>query len=650
MALEQLGPYRIGPLLGRGGMGAVYEGIDVETHAPAAVKVLSPALAEHVDFRERFKVEIETLRKLRHPNIVRIFGFGEQQGHLFYAMERVDGRGLDEILREGKRFTWRDVTRMARSLCGALKHAHDRGVIHRDIKPANLLLTASGDIKLTDFGIAKLFGMTGLTAVGGVVGTAEYMAPEQCDGRRVTERSDLYSLGGVLYTLLARRPPFLAETIPEMLQLQRFAVPEPVRAFAADVPEALEHLIQDLLAKDPADRIPNAMMLARRLEAMEHGLSRLAEQLDVATDSPTDTLGNGDVGLTGDKTQSAVAREPGVTKPADSVKPQPLSRSRSTLDETVAAPAIDPGGRASVSEFDISPTLTQDSEPNAADMAADATSMTGFEPSAAGPPSSEKPSVAEDRFTTVKDEEPIPKDESRPLAVLLSLQTWGLIIALAIVGLLGWSFMQPPSPDRLYERIAAQIDRDRPEALLGAEDNLRRFVETFPNDPRCAKVRSLLDEVELAKLERKFQRHVGRMDRVVSLTPVEHAYLEALSYLRLDPELGAARLRAIVDLFGTSSANRGPEKQSGPTQLCVELARRRLAALEARIQRDGEAQQKTLDTQLTRAKQLADVNPDEARTIWRAIIELYGGKSWAQEAVDEASSELKKHSTQTPGP
>ena len=277
MAIQQLGPYRIGRQLGRGGMGAVYEAVDPDSDTRVAVKVLSPSLAAHEDFRERFEVEIETLRKLRHPNIVRIYAFGEQQGILFYAMELVEGRSLEELIRAGRRFHWREVTNLACCLCRALKHAHDRGVIHRDIKPANLLLTEAGEIKLTDFGIAKLFGMTGLTAAGGVVGTAEYMAPEQCDGRRVTPRSDLYSLGGVLYTLLAGRPPFVAETIPQMLQLQRFADPEPLSAYAPDVPEALQQIIADLLAKDPADRVPSAMMLLKRLEAMLHGLSRLKE-------------------------------------------------------------------------------------------------------------------------------------------------------------------------------------------------------------------------------------------------------------------------------------------------------------------------------------------------------------------------------------
>ncbi len=197
MEIERLGPYEIVGTLGRGGMGAVYKAIHHETREPAAVKLLSADLAGEEGFRSRFEAEIETLRKLRHPNIVRLFGFGEQEGLLFYAMELVDGNSLEEELRRGRRFDWREVTRIGIETCRALRHAHDRGVIHRDIKPGNLLLAADGSVKLSDFGIARLFGYSRLTTVGNVLGTAEYMAPEQAAGQPVDARADLYSLGAL---------------------------------------------------------------------------------------------------------------------------------------------------------------------------------------------------------------------------------------------------------------------------------------------------------------------------------------------------------------------------------------------------------------------------------------------------------------------
>ena len=255
---RQLGPYRLTRRLGRGGMGTVYEGVNLETGESAAVKVLAGELGHEPDFRNRFASEIETLRRLNHPNIVRLFGFGEQEDELFYAMELVDGVSLEEEIRQGRRFTWREVIQIGSQTCQALRHAHDRGVIHRDIKPANLLWTAEAVVKLSDFGIARFFGTTRMTTVGSVIGTVEYMAPEQADARPVDPRTDLYSLGGVLYALLVGQPPFVAKTLPEMLHKQRYEKPEPIDRLVAGVPEELAILIAQLLEKDPKNRVPNA--------------------------------------------------------------------------------------------------------------------------------------------------------------------------------------------------------------------------------------------------------------------------------------------------------------------------------------------------------------------------------------------------------
>ena len=278
MKLNQLGPYRIVKQIGKGGMGAVYEAVcnDMGPNpgARVAIKALSPQLAMAEGFRERFEAEIESLKKLKHAGIVRLYGYGEQDGMLFYSMEIVDGTSLEEELNDGRRFDWRETLQIGIQICRALKHAHDHGVVHRDIKPANVMLADKDRIKIADFGIARLFGGTQLTTAGGVLGTADYMSPEQADGRPVTEKCDQYSLGGVMYALLAGRPPFQAKTMPEMLQLQRFADPEPVRRYAPDTPDQLDRLITQLLAKDPAERFPNVLVLSRHMEAMGKALSR----------------------------------------------------------------------------------------------------------------------------------------------------------------------------------------------------------------------------------------------------------------------------------------------------------------------------------------------------------------------------------------
>ncbi len=200
-------------------MGAVYKGLHAKSGEAVAIKVISPGVANQLRFRRRFNAEIETLMRLRHPNIVQLVGVGEEQGLLFYVMEFVDGHSLHDHLRQYKRIDWTEAIQIGVDVTAALKHAHDLGIIHRDIKPANLMVNKEGRIKLTDFGIAKLFGSTDMTAAGSVIGTADYMPPEQAEGKGVTVRSDLYSLGSVMFALLSGRPPFAGKSVPKSYML-----------------------------------------------------------------------------------------------------------------------------------------------------------------------------------------------------------------------------------------------------------------------------------------------------------------------------------------------------------------------------------------------------------------------------------------------
>src|SRR5580765_2497063 len=175
---ERLGKWVIYKELGRGGMGRVYLAQEEIGGKQAAVKVLAADLAQTAGFLERFQREIDTLSQLDHPHIVRFYESGFENGLYFYAMEYVDGQGLDDILAEEDRLPWKDVLDISLQVCSALKLVHDFGIIHRDLKPANILRTSEGVIKLTDFGIAKVFAHGHLTATGGVVGTAEFLSPE----------------------------------------------------------------------------------------------------------------------------------------------------------------------------------------------------------------------------------------------------------------------------------------------------------------------------------------------------------------------------------------------------------------------------------------------------------------------------------------
>ena len=264
---EHLGPWRIERRVGAGGMGNVYLGVHETTGERAAVKVLPAAMAREEGFEQRFSREIAALRKLSHRHIVRLFEDGvSDDGLLYYAMEFVDGVTLTADIQSRRRLPWREVIERSRQLASALKAAHDAGIVHRDLKPGNLMVGPDGQLKLTDFGVASLFASERLTRTGGIVGTADYMSPEQSRGQRCTARSDLYALGAVMYTMLTGRPPFTGETTAELLRKQQYGQFDLPSRYAPDMPMNLEELVCQLLEKDPSRRPPDALVVLRRLE------------------------------------------------------------------------------------------------------------------------------------------------------------------------------------------------------------------------------------------------------------------------------------------------------------------------------------------------------------------------------------------------
>ncbi len=271
---ERLGKWVIYKELGRGGMGRVYLAQEEIGGRKAALKVLAAELAQDVGFLHRFQREIETLSVLDHPNIVRFYEAGQENGLYFYAMEYIEGQSLDELLREQGRLPWKDVLDLAVQVCHALKHVHDHGVIHRDIKPPNLLLTPDGQVKVTDFGIAKLFATSHLTATGGVVGTAEYLSPEQAAGKPVSKRSDLYSLGVVLYTALTGRTPFDGLTYLDLLHKHRYAQFDRPQKIVPELPYEIDEIVCQLLEKEPEKRPADCLVLSRQLESVRRKLER----------------------------------------------------------------------------------------------------------------------------------------------------------------------------------------------------------------------------------------------------------------------------------------------------------------------------------------------------------------------------------------
>ena len=267
---DQIGPYRIDQKIGSGGMGNVYYGVHTETDRVAAVKVLSASLAREEGFVERFSREIQALKKLNSIHIVQFFDDGStDDGSWFYAMEFIDGETLTSLINRKKKLAWTKVADITLQIAAALKAAHDAGVVHRDIKPSNLMITPDGTVKLTDFGVAHMFATTRLTRTGGVVGTAEYMSPEQARGQRATQRSDLYSVGAVMYAMLTGHPPFTGNNANEILHKQQFSQVEKPRHYAPETPQLFEQLVCQLLEKKPEQRVPDALVLSRKIEQIQ---------------------------------------------------------------------------------------------------------------------------------------------------------------------------------------------------------------------------------------------------------------------------------------------------------------------------------------------------------------------------------------------
>ena len=612
MKLEQLGPYKIVRKLGRGGMGTVYEAVNIQTNESAAVKLLNPHLADEEGFRERFGTEIETLKKLKHPNIVRLFGYGIQDGHPYYAMELVAGTNLEEELQAGRRFDWRETTRAAIKLCRALKHAHDHGVIHRDIKPANLLLTSDGDIKLTDFGIARLFGNTRLTADGGLIGTAEYMSPEQADGRPVTPHADLYSLGCVMFAMLAGRPPFRSRSLPEMLQMQRLAEPPHVSRFAQDVPDELERIIGRLLAKSSTERGANADLLARQLAAMEHGLSLTKRgTVDAGEGQGLESFSSFSSARTvPDKGSSPrVQYDPDApTRVAEDYVAELASAEQVKISRKTPTLGIESSSRSHESDEDLSIAIAP------------------REPASPGP----------NLFVTVEEEERQRERDRRrergPVAAQIALLTASLIGVIAAAAY----FMQPPSADKLYGRIQALAIDENPDRLLDAAADIQDFLARFPEDERAGLLRKYQEEIELLRLERRFARRSRQLTRDPNLLPIERDYIEAINQIGADPRRTEEELRALVMLYT------GAGIQDERVLQVLEVARRQLARLAQQARDQAPGYLAVIDRSLKRAQALKVKDPQEARQIWRSIITLYEDKPWAAERVREAQDELER--------
>jgi len=564
---EFLGPYKVGEVIGRGGMGSVYRATHARSGELVAVKLIAQHVADDMRFRRRFDSEVETLKRLRHPGIVRLIGYGEERGRLFYSMEYVQGQTLQQRIREVKRLGWLPAIEVAIQVCAALKHAHDIGVIHRDLKPANLLLTDSGEVKLVDFGIAKLFGFGEQTLSGSVLGTADYMAPEQAGTGKITPRTDLYALGSVMYAMMAGRSPFAGKKLTQVIESLKRDRPVPLDLINPDIPEEVVEIVHQLLEKDPADRPPTALAVMNRLKATRAGLQRerTVDLLSSPTDAgtPTDVSvvplegsagGDGDTENRGKTDSDAVL---GGDRPTDATgHPESGSKTvpRRATDQGNASvargrrtqqPASDLSGTAVTRESAVPGGPEGTASPDAAVPGSSAQSPDR-------PPDGDDDQVPEpiSRFETV-DEHSSPwlsseQTDSTVATLWKTLPLVGMLIVLAIGVYLFMMATRTPSADALFSMIR-QAHGDGELTLFVPQ--MDRFLAEYPDDTRAGQVQEWQDQVELERTIRRLQARARIVGSTAQLPPAQQAFLRAMEARQQSRSEAVDQLQAWLDVF-----------------------------------------------------------------------------------------------------
>ena len=606
---EVIGPYKIIRVLGQGGMGTVYHGVHSKSNDSVAVKVIAANMAQHQRFRRRFDLEIETLLKLKHPNIAKLIGAGEVKGLLFYSMEYVDGENLQQQLRREKKIGWERVVDIAIEVCSALKHAHDFGVIHRDLKPANLMINSQGNVKLTDFGIAKVFGAVESTAEGAVLGTADFMPPEQAEGKPVSVRSDLYSLGSICYAAISGRAPFVGKNIPEILFNVRYGAMKPLASLEPTVPKELCDLVDELLRREPSMRPPTGLVVGNRLQALRVGLAmrareKLANKTEVRNLKEMTSIDMND--------DSSLLHEVKSISPHESTVAGATQYSQSSNQDR-----------------------TNDSGPSIAgpdDNTQIARSNSAFD-------LSEQPSgiehVGKTHFTEIQD------DDRRRLTTHFAeheqMSAWtqwlsigGLIATLIACGFGIFWLSRAPSANKLYQEIAVAMEATDDEQLLATEPIADRFKALYPNDPRLPEVEVMLREIESVRSIRQMQRKAkrGGSDQ---LDAVEQAFLECINAQSIDTVIAERKLHALATVF---SAN---EKLTARQRQIVELAKRMADKIENEVKPSRHPAIESLMEQMVWAE--ANLGPTTRAAWLKGLVELFEDKTWAREIV--ASAKLK---------
>ncbi|MCH2178142.1 MAG: serine/threonine protein kinase [Mariniblastus sp.] len=586
MKIKKLGPYKLLSILGRGGMGTVYRAKNNKTGNFQAVKVLAPYYVNDPHFRTRFESEIKALIKLDHPNIVRLISYGQEDTNLFFAMELVEGKSLFQLQRDGKRFDWREVLSISRDIATGLRHAHDRGVIHRDLKPGNLLASNDGLIKITDFGIAKNYGANSNTG-NNVLGTMDFMSPEQAQGQPVTVKSDLYSLGAVMYCLLSGHPPNKGKSVEESIHnLTRAPTPHIIRT-VPEVPPELDELISHLMERDPAKRLPTAQALLHQIESVEQQLkyyseAKTAERPPVASHDTFD-----------------------IRTPVTAEQVQFKGSSENTeLEDGVPGTSVNKKLAASPTQADTS------------------VEMDG--------PIQQDSGAHIDYFNTVTEQQRQRhssriKDETSWKGVVLTGVP--LLVLVLVLSFFITQALKRPSAEQLYATIIR--DEDNPQK---AREEIEQFLEFYPDNEFTKHVKELSELADAIALKQRLTVQANASSGS-PLTNIESQFVEIMKLSRKDSAAAYTRLSALVTLYD------GDEALTPEDTETINAAQTYLPQLKQWATEQRSAMQEKIEAAMKRAK---SAPPDEAAKLYRSIIELYGESPWAQPLIEPARQRLQE--------